>query len=79
MAVSLQKIFETHPRDCGESYFEHQRAAFTYARVLFAAAAAALVHGLVPCFFETTASRAVARMHAFGQARAAGMHIRLGE
>jgi len=71
MVVSLRQVFETHPSAVGETYFQHQAAAFTYARVLFCASAAALVHGVLPFLFQTTASRAVARMHAFSKARAA--------
>jgi len=55
--------FTSHPRALGESYFSHQRAAFSYAGTLLVAGFAALVHGLVPCLFETTASRAVTRLH----------------
>ena len=59
----LASVFTSHPRALGESYFSHQRAAFSYAGILLAAGFAAAVHGLVPCLFETTASRAVARLH----------------
>jgi len=56
-------VFTSHPKALGESYFSHQRAAFSYAGTLLIAGVAAAIHGLVPCLFETTASRAVARLH----------------
>ena len=60
----LQHIFTEHPRALGESYPQHQRAAFSYGFALLGAGLAALLHGLVPCLCETTASRTIARLHA---------------
>ena len=62
-------LFTDHPANRGETYFQHQRAAFSYAATLLAAGLAAFVHGLVPCLFETTASRTVARLQASMAAR----------
>lgn len=62
-------LFRDHPTTRGESYFQHQRAAFSYAAALLAAGLAAFVHGLVPCLFQTTASRTVARLQASMAAR----------
>ena len=62
-------LFTDHPAIRGETYSQHQRAAFSYAAALLAAAFAAFVHGLVPCLFETTASRNVARLQANMSAR----------
>ena len=58
-----QNIFTTHPNSLGETYREHQRTAFSVSWALFTASLAAAIHGLFPCFFETTASRAIIRMH----------------
>ncbi len=66
----LGRIFTEHPRAVGEEYFQHQRAAWFYARLLLGAGLAAFVHGLIPCLFTETASTAVARLHEFGAARA---------
>ena len=57
------RIFTEHPRAVGETYFQHQRVAFGFAFTLLGAGLAAAVHGLVPSLFETTGSRAVARLH----------------
>ena len=59
----LEAIFVAHPRARGESYGCHMRHAFRYAGTLLWAGVAAAVHGVFPCLFETTASRAVARLH----------------
>ena len=48
----LTKLFLSHPRSIDESYFEHARVALTFASVLAYAAFAALIHAIVPAFFE---------------------------
>lgn len=60
----IARIFNDHPASVGESYVQHARFAFGFSFRLFAAAAAALVHALIPCLFEKTASRIVADLHA---------------
>jgi hypothetical protein len=65
----FHKAFIAHPQTVGESYIEHQRVALSYAGTLMVAGLAAAAHGLVPCLFETTASRTVARLHARMAAR----------
>ncbi len=67
----FSRIFTQHPADLGESYGQHQRAAFFYGFALLGAGLAALLHGLVPCLCETTASRTVMRLHAHMMARRA--------
>ena len=67
----LTRIFIQHPANLGETYTQHQRAAFFYGFSLLGACLAALVHGLLPCLCETTASRTVTRLHAHMMARRA--------
>ncbi len=62
--ASLDRIFLDHPRSVDETYLEHARFAVGFSAQLFAAAFAALVHALVPCVFEKTASRMVRNLHA---------------
>lgn len=64
------RIFIDHPRSVDETYFEHMRFAGWFAARLLVAGGAALVHAVVPCLFETTASRMIAQMNA----RLAGRH-----
>jgi hypothetical protein len=60
----LDRIFLAHPRTVGESYLEHNAFAFRISSRLLLAGAAALVHSVVPCLCETTASRIILAMNA---------------
>ena len=46
----------SHLRQVGESWSEHRRFAWFYAGQCLAASTMALIHGLVPAWFETSAS-----------------------
>lgn len=52
----IARIFLDHPAKVDESFFEHMAFALKFAALLFAAAGAALVHAIIPCLFEKTAS-----------------------
>ena len=60
----IDRLFLHHPRDVGESYARHARAAGGFGLVLLAAGLAALVHAAVPALFARTASDTVKRLHA---------------
>lgn len=60
----ISRVFLTHPHSVDESYLEHAAFAGRFSLRLFAAGAAALVHAMVPCLFEKTASRMIAEMYA---------------
>lgn len=60
----IQRIFLDHPATVDETYGQHFLFALKFSGALFAAAGAALVHALIPCLFEKTASKAVARLYA---------------
>jgi hypothetical protein len=64
MHATLHRLFLSHPQVVDESYGEHFCFALGFAARLFGAALAALVHAVIPCLFETTASRMVREMHA---------------
>jgi len=64
MQTTLHRVFLSHPQSVDESYGEHFLFALGFAARLFGAALAALVHALIPCLFETTASRMIRQMHA---------------
>lgn len=76
---TLRSIFAAHPAKVGESYFEHMTFAFGFSARLFRAAFAALVHGVVPCLHETTASTAILDMNDEICARRAVMAAGSGE
>ena len=60
----LSKTFLDHPRSVDESYLQHARFAARFSLRLFAAGFAALVHAIIPCLFEKTASRIIADLYA---------------
>ena len=57
------KAFLDHPHSVDETYLEHARFAAGFSATLFAAAVCAAVHAVIPCLFEKTASRMVARLY----------------
>ncbi len=63
------RAFHDHPASVDETYFGHMRFAFGFAGTLFLAAFAALIHAVIPPLCETTASRAVKRLHVRLQSR----------
>jgi hypothetical protein len=64
MTRAFTRIFTDHPQSVGETYFEHMRFAGWFAARLLMAGGAALVHAVIPCLFEKTASRMISQMHA---------------
>ena len=57
-------VFLDHPASVEETYLQHARFAGGFSLKLFAAAGAALVHAVIPCLFEKTASKMIAQMYA---------------
>jgi hypothetical protein len=66
----FHRFFLSHPQSVGESYFEHQRVALSFALPLLGASLAALVHALVPAMCERTAGDTIRRLHARLEKRA---------
>ena len=64
MTRTFQRIFIDHPGSVDETYFEHMRFAGWFASRLLAAGGAALVHAIIPCLFEKTASQMIKDMNA---------------
>jgi hypothetical protein len=60
---TLRRVFLSHPQAVDESYGEHFLFALGFAARLLGAGLAALVHAVIPCLFETTASRMIREMH----------------
>ncbi len=60
----LARVFLDHPAKVDESFFEHMVFALKFSGLLFAAAGAALVHAIIPCLFEKTASGIIAQLYA---------------
>ncbi|MEL7212753.1 MAG: DUF6356 family protein [Pseudomonadota bacterium] len=70
--TSFLASFKAHPASVGENYFSHMLFAARFAGRLFALAVAALIHAIVPAWFETTASDQITAMAAEMVARKAG-------
>jgi len=60
----LDRVFLAHPRTVGESYLQHSAFALRIGSRLLLAGMAALVHSIVPCLCESTASRIILAMNA---------------
>ena len=60
----LQRAFTEHPASVNETYAQHARVALSFSGQLFLAVGAALVHALIPCLFEKTASGIIRKLHA---------------
>ena len=54
---------QQHPRDVGETYWEHFRHALGFASRFFVAAGACLVHAIVPFLFTSTGSTIVSNLY----------------
>ena len=59
----FNRIFLNHPRSVDENYAEHAVFAGGFAFKLLGAGLAALVHAIIPCLFEKTASKMIIQMH----------------
>ena len=60
----IAKIFTDHPASVDETYTQHFTFALKFSATLFFAAGAALIHALIPCLCEKTASKLVAKLYA---------------
>ena len=66
---SVTELFTAHPRTVDENYLQHARVASGYALRLALAAAAALVHAVLPFLFVRTTRDAIEKLHASLSAR----------
>jgi len=57
-----KKLFINHPQSVDETYVEHALFALKFSSLLFLAAIAALIHAIIPAFFEKTASSIIANL-----------------
>lgn len=59
----IARVFLDHPAKVDETFLQHMWFALRFSALLFAAAGAALVHAIIPCLFERTASTIIARLY----------------
>lgn len=74
MRTTLDRYFLSHPRAVDESYLEHAGVAFRFGARLLGAGLAALVHAVIPCLFERTASSMIKTMHSEIASRSTPTH-----
>jgi hypothetical protein len=60
----VRNPFTAHPRDVGETYFEHGLFACRYGAKMALGGVAAFLHGLLPFLFQTTGSRITRELNA---------------
>ena len=60
--MSIATLFTDHPDTVGETYFGHMAFALKFSGLLALAAAAALIHAILPFLCQTTASRIIKRL-----------------
>ena len=60
----INRVFLAHPASVDESFLQHMAFAAKFSGKLFAAGGAALVHAVIPCLFEKTASTIIADLYA---------------
>ncbi len=63
MKRTLDAALFDHPASVGETYLEHLRFAAGFGLMLIGAGLAAMVHGILPCAFEKTASNVVKELY----------------
>jgi len=59
----IRRLFLIHPQQAGETYFQHQRVALSFALPLLGAGLAAAVHAIIPGLFERTAGDMIRHLH----------------
>ena len=59
----IARIFLNHPAEVEETFLQHMAFALKFSGLLFAAAGAALVHAVIPCLFEKTASGIIKKLY----------------
>ena len=59
----FRRLFLSHPQQAGESYFQHQRVALSFALPLLGAGLAAVVHAIVPALHQRTAGDIIRRLY----------------
>ena len=59
----IDRLFAAHPRAIGESYGEHFAVASKFGLTMIRGGVCALVHALVPAWFETAGSDTIRRLN----------------
>ncbi len=57
--IKMPNIFSKHPKEVGETYFQHLLAAWKYSLVLFALFIISFIHAIFPFVFKKTVSHKI--------------------
>ena len=58
----MTNIFIKHPKEVGETYYEHLFEAWRYSLSLFRLFLIAFIHGILPFIFKKTVSEKIIKM-----------------
>ena len=58
----MKNIFTEHPKEVGETYFQHLRKALRFSLKLLLMSFQALLHAFIPCLCVTSVSEKVKKM-----------------
>lgn len=58
----FDELFTKHPAEAGQTYWEHGMFAANFGALALIAGSAAMIHALLPCVFQRTASTLVLRL-----------------
>ena len=59
----IRRIFLSHPQTVGESYWEHFGVASRFGAAMVAGGVKALIHAILPNFYETAGSDTIRKLH----------------
>jgi len=59
----IARIFLQHPREVGETYFEHMLVASSFGIAMMTGGAKAMVHAVLPNLCKTSGSDTIRRLH----------------
>ena len=65
----MKNLFTKHPKEVGESYFEHFAKAFGFGFKLLLISFRAFIHAIFPFFFEHSTSDKINELHKVLQER----------
>lgn len=59
----IDRLFLSHPRTVGESYWEHFRVASSFGTAMVVGGVKAMIHAVFPNAYETAGSDTIRRLH----------------
>lgn len=72
----MHEKIKDHLDGVSETYFEHMFYAFGYGTKMILGGLAAILHAIIPCIFQTTASNTIAELHVKLQDRLARAKVK---